>query len=124
MALNNTFLNFLADHAANRAWQVRPHTGAPGANGAANLAGAGLANVDMTAASWTDAANGDVANNAILDFGVPTAARTITHLGLWANLGAGLVYCGDVALAAGIQLAVGQPFQVAIGDLDLLGSSS
>ena len=116
--VTNYTLNLAMNEVVNRTVQVRAHTGNPGANGTQNgLARDGIANQDVAAAGWTDAASGDVANANAINFGTYTgaAAATVNHLSLWA----GANHMFNIEVGTPKTLTNGDPLTIPAGDLDL-----
>ena len=88
MKLSTLELNRLADNIVAQGLTCYLHTGDPGANGTANrIAGV---SAQLSAASWSNAADGDVTYNADIEFAQLHATRTITPTALTIFRGAAL----------------------------------
>ena len=74
MPLSTTELDRLADYIVADAMTARAHDGNPGANGTANRIG--TADGALSAASWSNAAAGDVTYNDAVALGVLDAANS------------------------------------------------
>ena len=121
MPLHNDELNRRSDATVAQDLSCYIHTGAPGANYLANR----VANVNpQTAAAgdWADAAGGDVAFDAHLDFGALHASAAVT-VRAWTLLrGAALV--ADGTFVADVAVPAGRPFRIRSGTIQMNGSST
>ena len=125
MPLFTVALNAVADGFVDAAGTVYLHTAAPTdaqPDNARTTLGGGLyaSGLATTAASWTAASDGDVANAAAFDFGTATAAvGTVTH---WSY------YEGTDPIAFGTLpstvIASGDSFSINSGSLQLNGSTA
>jgi len=123
--LFTTELNRLADSIGAADLTIRLHTAAPTnvspTNGRVSSGGGRYSNgATLAATSITNAANGDIQNNAVIDFGTATAnVGTVTH---WS------AYRGNTPVAYGTVpstvIASGDRFQINANSLRIMGSTS
>ena len=125
MPLLDTELNRIANDIVSADGEVYIHTGAPGAGGTENRV-AGVAAEMAGAADWSDAAAGDVQYDAVLLFGILSAADALTVL-YWSYARGGSVRAtGEVHDSVGdhgVDVPAGEPFQLNAGTVRINGSS-
>ena len=125
MPLFTTELNRLADSIGASTLTIRLHTAAPTngspTNARTTAGGGGYENgVTLAASGISNASNGDITNNAAIDFGTADeAVGTVTH---WS------AYRGSVAVAFGTlpstAIGNGDTFAINAQTLDFNGSTS
>lgn len=119
MKLSTLELNRLADNIVAQGLTCYLHTGDPGANGTANrIAGV---SAQLSAASWSNAADGDVTYNADIEFAQLHATRTITPTALTIFRGAAFV--SEHSLGGGAPVPGGNGAIIRSGALRLNGST-
>jgi hypothetical protein len=102
-------------YAGNATVFVKLHTGDPGAAGATNAA----ANTTRVQATFGAAASGGaLSNTAVLDWLNVPNAETYSHVSLW-TASSGGTFLGSDALAVARTVAVGDNFQIGVGEIDL-----
>jgi hypothetical protein len=110
VALANSFLDTNFDDL----W-VQLHTGDPGSAGTANVA----ATSDREQYATDAASAGAKSNTAIGRWDSTDAGgETFTHISLWTASTSG-TFRASKALAAPVAVSGGQPFEIAVGDLDI-----
>lgn len=92
---------------------VKLHIGDPGATGTGNPA----SNTSRKQVTWAAASGGNVSNSTVITWVSVPAAEDYTHFTCWTLAAAG-TFGGSGTVTANA-VAVGDNFQVAIGDLDL-----
>lgn len=93
---------------------VKLHIGDPGEDGTANAAG----NTTRKEATFPAASGGATSNDNLLEWLNVSTAETYSHVSLWdASTGGNNLWNG--ALTATKTVAVGDTFQIPIGDLDV-----
>jgi hypothetical protein len=95
-------------------FNVKLHTGDPGAAGTSNVAG----ETTRKAATFSAASGGAITNSAALTWTSVSTTETISHISFWSDISAG-TFLGSDALAVARSLTAGDTFEIAIGDLDL-----
>lgn len=93
---------------------VKLHLGDPGAAGAGNPA----ANTTRQAVTFSAASAGAITNSAAVTWTSVPNAETYSHVSFWDASTAG-VFQGSDDLAVARTVAIGDNFEIAIGDLDL-----
>lgn len=93
---------------------VKLHTGDPGSAGTANAA----ANTTRVAATCSAASGGAITNSAAISWTSVSTAETYSHVSFWSASAAG-TFLGSDDLAVARTVAVGDNFEIAVGDLDL-----
>lgn len=96
------------------AFYVKLHLGDPGAAGATLPA----ANTTRQAVTFSAAASGAITNSAAVTWTNVSTAETYSHVSFWDAAAAG-TFLGSDDLAVARTVAVGDTFEIAIGDLDL-----
>ena len=120
MPLSTTELNRLADYIVVDAMTARAHDGDPDANGTNNRIG--TAEGDLSAASWSGAAGGDVTYNDDVEIGVLDAANSqdVTWFSLWR----GNAFVHREQMSATVAVVAGGTFTINTGTIVLNGSTS
>lgn len=93
---------------------LKLHIGDPGSAGTANAA----AHTTRVAVTFSAAASGAITNSAAVTFTPMAAAETISHWSAWSDISAG-TFLGSDDLAVARLVAIGDTFEIAIGDLDI-----
>lgn len=127
MTFSDWYLNLLQNHGVDRTITVRLHTGDPGATGTANAVpttgGTNYSDVDVPAAGWSDAAQGDVSNAGAVDFGVAgsTPWGAIAWYSLWSgnNFIGRAQFVDSQGTATTIQVNANASFQINAGTIRL-----
>jgi hypothetical protein len=92
------------------------HTGAPGEDGTANVAGN---NVKSNAITFAAASGGSASSNVAADWTAVSTAETYSHVSLWDSATAGAVgnclYQGD--LTSTVTVAINDDFSIPSGSL-------
>ena len=108
--MSDAGLNIAANAITSATVTLRPHTGAPGSNGASNQVGSVTA--EVAAAGWTPAAAGVSQTRAQTSFGVLSASSVrVSHYSLWL----GATFLGWADLSANITVAAGRSFVLSAG---------
>ena len=96
-------------------FNVKLHTGDPGAAGTANAAG----ETTRKAVTFSAASGGAITNSGAVSWTIyPNGTDVITHVSFWDDISAGN-FIGSDALAASRSPAAGDTVTLAAGDLDL-----
>lgn len=96
------------------AFCVKLHIGDPGAAGAGNPA----AETTRKAVTMSAASGGTITNSAAVTWTSLPAAETLTHVSFWSATTAG-TFLGSDALNTSRTVAIGDTFEIPIGDIDL-----
>lgn len=95
---------------------VKLHLADPGSAGTTSPA----ANTTRVAVTFSAAASGAITNSAAVTWTSVPNAETYSHVSFWDTIGpAGGVFLGSDDLAVARLVAIGDNFEIAIGDLDL-----
>ena len=119
MLLSDAELNRCADYIVALALTCRIHTGDPGGAGIDDRIG--TLSKNLAAASWSDAANGDVQYNADVPFGVldADANQTPSHCSVWR----GNAFVGRAALSSSVLVIAGGTFKINAGTIAINGET-
>ena len=124
MPLSTLELNRLADDIVSSALRCNIHSGAPGVDGDDDriTPTTGNAYRDLAAASWSDAAAGDVQYEADVEFGVLHASNsvTVTHWSIFR----GTAFVASGAVSPNVVVTAGGTFKLNEDTIDLNGSTS
>ena len=126
MPLSNSELNRVADDIVSADGEIYIHTGAPGAAGTANRV-PGVAAQPAAAGNWSVAAAGDVQYDALLSYGVLSAAsvRTVEN---WSFFRGGVFRVSgvvhDSSDTLGVDVPIGDAFQLNSGTVRINGSTT
>lgn len=95
---------------------LKLHIGDPGAAGASNAA----AHTTRVAPTFSAAASGAITNSAAVTWSSMSAAETISHWSAWDTVGpAGGTFLFSDNLTTARTVAIGDTFEIPIGDLDI-----
>ncbi len=119
MSIGNTVENDILDHlfkatAFNYDTFVSLHDGDPGETGANEITGGSYARQEVLDAAWNAATGGLTDNVNDIDFTL-MPALTVTHIGLWSAVTAGVFLWGG-ALSASKVVNLNDTFRFAAGD--------
>jgi hypothetical protein len=95
-------------------FNVKLHTGDPGAAGTANAAG----ETTRKAVTFSAASGGSITNSAAITWTNVSTTETISHVSFWSDISAG-TFLGSDALNTPRSLTAGDTFEIAAGDLDI-----
>lgn len=95
-------------------FNVKLHTGDPGAAGTSNAAG----ETTRKAVTFSAASGGAITNSAAITWTSVAATETLSHLSFWSDISAG-TFLGSDALNVARAVTAGDTFEIAIGDLDI-----
>lgn len=95
-------------------FNLKLHIGDPGSAGTANVA----TETTRKAVTFSAASGGAITNSAALTWASYPAAETVSHWSAWSDISAGTFLCSD-ALNTARTMAIGDTFEVPIGDLDI-----
>jgi len=95
-------------------FNVKLHTGDPGAAGTTAAAG----ETTRKAVTFSAASGGAITNSAALTWTSVSTTETISHVSFWSDITAG-TFLGSDALNVARSLTAGDTFEIAIGDLDI-----
>jgi len=95
-------------------FNLKLHTGDPGAAGTANAFG----DTTRKAITFSAAAGGAITNSAQAQWTSLSAAGTITHVSIWDDIAAG-TFIGSDALTTSRTVGIGDTLTLAAGDADL-----
>ena len=127
MPLSNTELNRIADDIVVSALTVRLHTTKPAAssNGTSGRVTSGggsfTSGVSVAASGWTAASNGDVNNDADIDYSTASGGDPGTVIAWTAFRGNAFVAVGDIPSTT---IADGDSFKINAGSLNLNGATT
>jgi hypothetical protein len=96
------------------AFWIKLHIGDPGAAGTANAA----AETTRKQATFSAASGGAITTSAALTWATYPAAETVSHWSAWDASTGGVFLCSD-ALNTSRTMAIGDTFEIPIGDIDI-----
>lgn len=117
MALNDAALVVMANALDGVISHVAIHTAQP------NASGSNASSAARVAVNWTVDADGDLTNDALLSFTGGAASGAATHVGFWSASTSGTFY-GWLALTGDQTFNAAGEYEIAAGDLDLVGTAS
>lgn len=95
-------------------FNVKLHTGDPGAAGTTAAAG----ETTRKAVTFSAASGGAITNSASIDWTNVSTSETYSHVSFWSDIAAG-TFLGSDALDTPRAVTAGDNFSIAAGDLDL-----